>query len=74
MLHKLLLKKADQTNKVTWGKKKGRARQYIEYYKLIYGNFTDKYAELHIDWINSANKDIYDAIVDFHYGEITHYK
>lgn len=34
----------------------------------------DKYRELHIDWTNCSNKNIYDDVTDFHYGGLMQYK
>lgn len=54
--------------------KKREIKKHTEYYKLLYGDFIDKYKDVHIDWINTENKDIYDDIVDFMYGAMMQYK
>lgn len=58
----------------TWKKTKGKARRFLPYFKLLYGDFVTNYKALNIDWKDSPNKTIYKIIQTHDYGEMFNYK
>ena len=53
---------------LSWTKRKGKNRAKVPYYKLIYGDFTNKFSALNIDWCKQPNKLIYSLLCDELYG------
>lgn len=59
---------------LSWTKKRGRARQSVLYFKLVYSDFITSVENHNINWCDTSSKQIYSRISDSMYGGTSPYK